>query len=184
MTTKTSHWRKIEGSEDLHLCRDILMAADGPLTGREFQKEFERHGKWTVNPGTLIWELGQNPGHKTSGGVRFPDGNYRYWLIAAPGWRARWIVTADKRIVPAGMYQQGEYNLQRPLSCEEVEELKKLQNPISHEGTKARREAGEAYAGMNRCKNEACGRPLSSGAFCGDTCKAEYFKHLQGRLAL
>lgn len=99
---KTFHWRKIGTSPHLQMLLEILKSAPGPLTGMEVQQAFQQRGKWAVNPGTDIGELGRNPGYVTSGGVHFPDRKYRYWLIAAPGWTPSWIVTKDFRVVRIG----------------------------------------------------------------------------------
>src|SRR5574340_384612 len=55
-----------------------------------------------VNPGQCICELRDNPGYVIGGGQefgRFPDGTFRYWYKAAPGWAARWIVTEGGKVI-------------------------------------------------------------------------------------
>ena len=138
MSTKTFHWRDISQSRPLQLLLGILKDAPGPMTQMEIQLEAQRMGAWVANPSTSIGEIGENPGHETSGAVLFPDGQYRYWLLRAPGWRARWVlqgqyrpgkkkVLASYKIVAAGSIQ--------PPAAEAVsgtgdgEERKKDQEP-------------------------------------------------------
>ncbi len=90
MSKQGFHWRRIENSEPLKLLFEMLKEADGPLTGMEIQLEAQKRATWIANPSTSVDEIGENPGYKTSGGVRFPDGKYRYWLLDAPGWAPRW----------------------------------------------------------------------------------------------
>lgn len=101
---KTFHWRKIETSEPLKMMLDILKSATRPLTGLEIQEEFRRRGKYCVNPGTTVGELGHNPGYVTRC-IRVPlpgdprKQEYRYVLIEAPGYRNP-VMSASERQEP------------------------------------------------------------------------------------
>lgn len=100
MSRNTSHWRDISKPQ-LQAMLGVLRDLDGPATVGDMRRELERRGVTIEAIPTVVWEIGQNPGYTTSGGVRFPDGKWRYWLIAAPGWSPRWKVTADHRVVSA-----------------------------------------------------------------------------------
>lgn len=168
------HFRQVAASPSLQLLRDILMAANGPMSQGDVQLEVQRRGTLLLNVSTLINEIGQNHGYQVSEGmnygqkkgpaVRFPDGKYRYWLVAAPGWRQSWTVTRDYRVVPAG---QG-YN---SITAETAPAALPVHAP---EADRAEQENDELESNINHCK--ACGKEIPDGPpFCNDECKSEVF---------
>jgi hypothetical protein len=131
MSRKVSHWRDISKPQ-LQYVLSVLKDAADPLTQGDVRRELERNGlkdKVEAIP-TVIWEIGQNPGYKTSGGVRFPDGTYRYWLISAPGWTPVWMITGDFRKVA---YTIADCGLRiadsRPVPCT----LNPVPCPMNHD---------------------------------------------------
>jgi hypothetical protein len=172
MTRATFHWREIKNSNPLQFLLGILMDASGPMTQMDIQLEAQRRGGWVANPPTSIGEIGQNQGYRVSDGVafgqkpgpavRFPDGKYRYWLVSAPGWRQRWTVDREFRVVSAGG------------------------GPAAEGAETPREEAPAAATGPRRCENPVCGReiPAEGPPWCpgSEVCQREFFKGLQRKL--
>jgi hypothetical protein len=183
MTRTTFHWREVKNSKPLQFLLGILMDASRPMTGMEIQLEAERRGGWVANPATGIGEIGQNPGYRVSDGaafkqksgpaVRFPDGKYRYWLIAAPGWRQSWTVDGEFQVRSA----ECEVNRVRSAECGVRSE------PNAECGVRI---AENETAEPRRCGNPVCGRPIPEDGepWCpgSEVCKKEYFKGLQRKL--
>lgn len=174
MTRKRSHWREINGpkSWQLRIVRDVLMEASAPMTQGDVRRELERLGykdKVEAIP-TVIWEIGQNKdaGYATSGGLRFPDGQYRYWLIAAPGWTPRWIVTKDFKVVPAGEQV-------RSAECEVRNDGADVVPPSQPHTIPP-----SAVAPPRLCL--VCDLSAAAGSlFCGEACEEKYWATLTGK---
>jgi len=110
----------------------------------------------------------QGPRKKTffvSPDKRLPwhDGRPRYWLVAAPGWRPRWAIDEEGRLVPAGGTIRA--------------------NERTEEGGRRTEDDG-----TRACMNPYCGRELPPGQaepFCLDaTCRDAYFQALQMKLKI
>jgi hypothetical protein len=154
MTTRTSHYRDI-GKPQLQWMLELLKDAGGkPMTVGDIRRELMLRGledRIEAIP-TVIWEICQNDGYTTSGGVYFPtDKKWRYWLVQAPGWTPSWKVTKDFSVVPAG----------------DVTEDDKETRGQDDQGTDQ---------GITEFRCKACGSVIEPGPpFCSDTCKTEYF---------
>jgi hypothetical protein len=107
MRNKTFHTGDVRTSSRLQIMDEILKEASGPMTIGELSEASRPYPgalPRIVNPGTTLNELRANPGYEIAGGIktgRFPDGTFKYWLVAAPGWSARWIVR-EFRVLPVG----------------------------------------------------------------------------------
>jgi hypothetical protein len=92
------------------------------------------------------------------------DGRPRYWLIAAPGWRARWVIDEDGVLRHVG--GGGEDGGRR-----------------TEDGGR-----GTGEGGQKACLNPYCGRELPAGQaepFCLDAaCRDAYFQSLQVKMKL
>jgi hypothetical protein len=167
-STKSFHWREVEKSEDLQLLLQLLKDADGPLSGvdiSESSRPYLGAKPRLANVVTLIAELKRNPGYDCAGGLawgRFPDGLYKYWLVTAPGWRPRWIVNDDYKILP---YMEG---IDLRTRGHRIENKKIEQEPVSRGGAEgAEKSEPEAPVPANRCG--ACGKELPPGPpWCKD----------------
>lgn len=143
---KTFHWRRIETSEPLQMMLDILKHATRPLTGLEIQEEYRRRGKYCVNPGTTVGELGRNPGYVTRC-IRVPlpgdprRQEYRYALIEAPGYR-------------------------NPVMMDTASSEAETSAPVSRGGAEAQIEPEVPSI----CKAPGCGREITHGYTCSDEC--------------
>jgi len=159
MSKQGFHWRIIQNSKPLQLLLDILKEADGPMTGMEIQLEAQKRGTWVANPSTSVDEIGENPGYKTSGGVRFPDGKYRYWLIDAPGWSPRWKLVPQwggktgKRMVSFNILRSGSMQWQPIIESTQGVEIDK---PVSE-------------AVHLSCLG--CGEPIEAGPVHNEECR-------------
>ena len=171
MTRRRSHWRDIS-KQQLQWMLALLKDMDGPKTQGDIRDELKARGlerKIEAIP-TIIWEIGQNKdaGYETSGGVRFPDGQYRYWLIKAPGWTPRWRVTKDFKIVPyeeAGQGDMGTWG----------------HGVEAGHGDKGTWGQGENEEGVEEKKCPECGAK-TDGGFCDDGCKDAFFEKLRLQL--
>ena len=152
--TRTSHFRDISKPQ-LQWMLELLKDAGGaPMTVGDIRRGLSHRGledRIEAIP-TVIWEIGQNEGYETSGGVYFPtDKKWRYWLVQAPGWTPSWKVTKDFSIVPADRI---------------VDELASSPCPLVS--------VSPCQAAIFTCK--ACGAAIAPGPpFCNDICKSKFF---------
>lgn len=165
---KTFHWRNVANSKTMQVLLAILKDATRPMTGMEIQLEAQRRGTWIANPSTTIGELGENPGYVVSDGTRFPDGKYRYWLIAAPGWHPSWQIApvwdvetgrkmVDYRIIP---WTPGGYRTAPTPAPQPTPRL----DPQEREDATPR-----------ICKNALCGKTLTGESpWCNADCRAAW----------
>jgi hypothetical protein len=175
MTTKTSHYGDTSTSPRHKLCLQIFKEASGPLTVMEIQDASKQLGSYLANPGTTLWEIQQNPGYEISDGthygqkkgpaVRFPDGKYRYWLVAAPGWIARWHITREFQLKQGTGYRvQG--------TEEPTENTPAKTEPIPNAVISSAQP-------VLICMNVRCGKELpddhKGAPFCDEQCKNEFF---------
>lgn len=152
--TKRSHWRDISRAVQLQRMLEVLKAADAPYTRKDVRLALEARGYDIEAIPTVIWEISQNTGYSTSGGVRFPDGKWRYWLTAAPGWTPRWRVNKQYQVVPFDAPDEGvAINAGQPGQSFEPEE--------------------EEQQGPATCPQ--CGAE-TDGGFCSEEHKREFFK--------
>lgn len=162
---KTFHWRRIETSEPLQMMLDILKHATRPLTGLEIQDEYRRRGKYCVNPGTTVGELGRNPGYVTRC-IRVPlpgdprRQEYRYVLIEAPGYK--------------NPLQNSDCGLR---NGKDEEPWKKRNGDLNREGAKSAKEGDDWEEKKSthtteerRCMAPGCGRAIDHGYTCNDEC--------------
>lgn len=104
MSRSGFHYRQVSQSFALDAIVQILAEASGPMTSTDIYEEAKKqHSKLSVGAiPTCIDEIRRNTGYDISPGTRFPDGKYYYWLKQAPGWRPRWTINPQFRIVAIG----------------------------------------------------------------------------------
>ncbi len=165
MSKQGFHWRRIENSEPLKLLLEMLKEVDGPLTGMEIQLEAQKRGTWIANPSTSVDEIGENPSYGTSGGIRFPDGKYRYWLVAAPGWAPRWKLVpiwdekTGKKMVDYKIVRRGSGQWPAPAAVQ-------VPHDIDDEEKAVPESAPRTCLG--------CGKDIEAGLWHDEECKKKW----------
>lgn len=181
MRTHEGHinYALVSRSKRLQKVVDLLKQADYPLSGFEIQLQ-----AWVTNASTSIAEIrgerNMADGYLVSaattwkGGEQpWQDGNPRYFLIAAPGWSPRWMVTPEGVLVPYTAAQGQEQRIDRPRKDAPpgvVIAEREVRPP--------------APAGPRLCRYQHCRQPLPDDAppekvFCTAECRDGFWKMIR-----
>ena len=166
----------VERSTRLQKVVDLLKKSDHPLSGMEIQIQ-----AWVVNASTCIVEINRNEGYRISEAHRWKgnalpwhDGNYRYFLIQAPGWEPRWIANKEGEILP---YTEG-HGARVRVQGSGVRSQDTTQNPVP---STLNPEPRTLNPEVRRCRLARCSEPISDSmpentVFCCPEHKDEFWK--------